>query len=100
MKYIKSEDTLTTLFTPLKSKSILIKILFRVKIGVYNAKDKNKDNKNCLTKKEIMNSLNEVRILASIDHINVISYKEAFYDKKTTSLWIIMEYANDKDLYQ
>ncbi|CAI2387040.1 unnamed protein product [Moneuplotes crassus] len=53
-----------------------------------------------LNKKEIMNSLNEVRILASIDHKNVISYKEAFYDKESLSLCIIMEYANDKDLYQ
>jgi NIMA (never in mitosis gene a)-related kinase 1/4/5 len=53
-----------------------------------------------LTKKEIMNSLNEVRILASITHKNVIAYKEAFYDEESLSLCIIMEYANDKDLYQ
>ena len=46
-----------------------------------------------------MNSLNEVRILASIMHNNVIAYKEAFYDDLSVSLCIIMEYANDKDLY-
>ena len=38
---------------------------------------------NHLAKKEIMNSLNEVRILASINHKNVIAYKEAFYDEES-----------------
>lgn len=33
-----------------------------------------------LSEKEISNALNEVRILASIRHKNVIAYKEAFYD--------------------
>jgi len=33
-----------------------------------------------LTDKERENALNEVRILASIDEPNVISYKEAFID--------------------
>ena len=27
-----------------------------------------------------LNALNEIRLLASIKHENVISYKEAFYD--------------------
>ena len=31
-----------------------------------------------LTQKEKLNSFNEVRILASIDHKNIIGYKEAF----------------------
>ena len=53
-----------------------------------------------LTKKEVSNALNEVRILASIYHNNVIAYKEAFYDESSSSLCIIMEYADDKDLYQ
>jgi NIMA (never in mitosis gene a)-related kinase 1/4/5 len=33
-----------------------------------------------LTDKERENALNEVRILASIDEPNVISYKESFID--------------------
>ena len=51
-----------------------------------------------LSKKEQENSVNEVRILASINHPNVIGYKEAFWDDKTNSLNIVMEYADDGDL--
>ena len=51
-----------------------------------------------LNKKEQENSVNEVRILASINHPNVIGYKEAFLDDKTSSLNIVMEYADDGDL--
>jgi NIMA (never in mitosis gene a)-related kinase len=40
-----------------------------------------------LKDKEIANAINEVRILASIRHINVIAYKEAFMEPKTESLW-------------
>lgn len=40
-----------------------------------------------LTEKEKENSLNEVRILASIKHQNVVSYKEAFIDEATSTLW-------------
>jgi NIMA (never in mitosis gene a)-related kinase len=35
---------------------------------------------NHLSEKEKENAINEVRILASIKHKNVISYKEAFID--------------------
>jgi NIMA (never in mitosis gene a)-related kinase len=51
-----------------------------------------------LKPKEKENSLNEIRILASINHPNVISYKEAFFDNSTYSLCIIMEYADSGDL--
>ena len=34
-----------------------------------------------LSKREKENALNEVRILASIDHKNVIAYKDAFFDE-------------------
>ena len=40
-----------------------------------------------LSEKEKENSLNEVRILASIRDPNVIAYKEAFFESKTNSLW-------------
>ena len=51
-----------------------------------------------LNKKEQENSVNEVRLLASVSHPNVISYKEAFFDEKNNSLNIIMEYADNGDL--
>ena len=51
-----------------------------------------------LSEKQQESSLNEVRILASINHPNVIGYKEAFWDEKTNSLNIVMEYADDGDL--
>ena len=53
-----------------------------------------------LNEKEKENALNEIRILASINHPWVISYKEAFIDEPTQTLWIVMEYANDGDLFQ
>jgi NIMA (never in mitosis gene a)-related kinase len=40
-----------------------------------------------LSEKEQANALNEVRILASIKHPNIISYKEAFIDTPSSSLW-------------
>jgi len=40
-----------------------------------------------LSDREKENALNEVRILASINHPNVISYKEAFIDEASSSLW-------------
>ena len=40
-----------------------------------------------LSDKEKENALNEVRILASINHSNVIAYKEAFIDEPSSSLW-------------
>ena len=51
-----------------------------------------------LTKKELENSFNEVRLLASLNHKNVIGYREAFYDEKSKTLNIVMEYADDGDL--
>ena len=51
-----------------------------------------------LNKKEQENSVNEVRILASVNHPNVIGYKEAFWNEKESSLNIVMEYADDGDL--
>jgi NIMA (never in mitosis gene a)-related kinase len=53
---------------------------------------------NKLKPKEKDNALNEIRILASIYHPNIISYKEAFYDNNQSALCIIMEYADKGDL--
>jgi NIMA (never in mitosis gene a)-related kinase 1/4/5 len=59
---------------------------FQVKIG--NLSDKEKHN-----------ALNEVRILASINDDFIIGYKEAFFDEASSSLCIIIEFANDGDLF-
>jgi NIMA (never in mitosis gene a)-related kinase len=51
-----------------------------------------------LKEKEKENALNEIRILASINHPNVIGYKDAFFDESSNSLCIVMEYADSGDL--
>ena len=53
-----------------------------------------------LSDKEKSNALNEIRILASINNKNIISYKEAFFDENDSSLDIVMEYADKGDLFQ
>ena len=53
---------------------------------------------NKLCEKEKQNAVNEIRILASINHINVIGYKEAFFDDASNSLIIVMEFAQGGDL--
>ncbi len=53
-----------------------------------------------LNEKEKTNALNEIRILASINNKNIISYKEAFFDENDSSLDIVMEYADQGDLFQ
>jgi NIMA (never in mitosis gene a)-related kinase 1/4/5 len=53
-----------------------------------------------LKSKEKSNALTEVRILASISHPHIISYKHAFFDDPSQSLCIITEFADGGDLYQ
>jgi NIMA (never in mitosis gene a)-related kinase len=53
-----------------------------------------------LSEKEKQNALNEVRILASLRHPNMIAYKEAFLEEASNSLCIVMEYCNNGDLFQ
>jgi len=53
-----------------------------------------------LSEKEKQNAVNEIRILASINHPNVIAYKEAFFENSTNSLCIVMEQADNGDLLQ
>ena len=57
----------------------------RVKIGQLSYKDK-------------QNALNEIRILASLSHTNIIGYKEAFFDDISQTLNIVMEFADDGDI--
>jgi len=53
---------------------------------------------NKLKQKEKENSINEIRILASISHQNIVAYKDAFYDQELFSLCIVTEFADDGDL--
>jgi NIMA (never in mitosis gene a)-related kinase 1/4/5 len=52
-----------------------------------------------LSTKEKENALNEVRILASVKHETIIGYKEAFFEDSTACLCLVMEFADDQDLY-
>ena len=47
--------------------------------------------------RERCEAVNEARLLASVQHVNVLSYKEAFIDG--SKLYIVMEYAPYGDLY-
>lgn len=51
-----------------------------------------------LSTKEKEMALNEIRILASVNHKNVIGYKDAFFNEATNELCIIMEIADGGDL--
>ena len=51
-----------------------------------------------MSKKEKLNALNEVRLLSSINHQNIIGYKESFYDEPTETLNMVLEYAEGGDL--
>lgn len=51
-----------------------------------------------LNPKEKENSLNEIRILASISNKNIIEYKESFYDNDNNCLCLVMEFADNGDL--
>ncbi len=45
-----------------------------------------------MNKTEITNTLNEVRILGSLNQQYIINYKEAFLAKKGTEMCLVMEY--------
>lgn len=51
-----------------------------------------------MDEKTIKSNLNEIRILSSISHPNVVGYKEAFLEKKNTEMCIVMEYVGGGDL--
>ena len=48
--------------------------------------------------REVNNSLNEIRILASVKSPYVVSYKEAFYDQALKGFCLVTEYAEGGDL--
>ena len=70
----------------------------RVSDGKHYALKKVKMGK--LSQKEKENALNEVRILASIQASYIVAYKEAFFEDHSATLCLVMEFADDGDLYQ
>ena len=79
------------------SYSIVYKVLRKSDNQLYAAK---KVKFNSLNSRDKQNALNEVRILASIIHPNIVGYKEVFIDEPSSSLCLIMEYAARGDLLQ
>ena len=77
--------------------SIVYKVRRKADNKIYALKKVKLEN---LNEKEKNNSLNEVRILASIKSPFVISYKEAFISEEDSCLCLVMEYADKGDLYQ
>ena len=77
--------------------SIVYKVMRKVDKKIYALKKVKLTN---LSDKEKENALNEVRILASVKSNFVVSYKEAFFDEKDRTLCIVMEFADNGDLYQ
>ena len=55
-------------------------------------------NLSTLSEKEKDNAFTEIKILSSIDNPHIIAYKDSFIDKKTNTLYLIMEYAAYGDL--
>ena len=51
-----------------------------------------------MKEKDKVNALNEIRILASITSPYIIGYKEAFYDEKSSTLCVVLEFADGGDL--
>lgn len=64
--------------------SVVHKVLRRTDQQIYALK---KVSMQGLKEKDKHNSVNEVRILASLDHPNIIAYREAFIDSTSNSLW-------------
>jgi len=53
-----------------------------------------------MSKREVQDAVNEIRILASVRHPHIVSFLQAFLDKGDTELCIIMEYCGCGDLAQ
>lgn len=57
------------------------------KVKLYNMNEKDKSN-----------ALNEIRLLASVQNENIVSYKESFIDIGTQTICLVMEYAEHGDM--
>ena len=81
------EGAYSTVYTVKRLEDEKIYALKKVKIKKLSNKEKN-------------NALNEVRILASVNSPYIIGYKESFIDEAEQTLCLVMEYADDGDLYE
>ena len=73
-----------------------VKLVKRVSDGMLLALKQVRMDKLEVTGKN--SALNEIRLLASIYSIYVISYSGSFYSAETSSLYLLMEYAEGGDL--
>ena len=53
---------------------------------------------NLLSERERINSVNEIRILASLNDPNIISFKEAFFEEQSSTLCVVQEFMDGGDL--
>ena len=53
-----------------------------------------------LSPREKANAINEVRLLASVSHPQVVTFYDSFIDEKSGALCIVMEYADGGDLQE
>ncbi|CAG9325748.1 unnamed protein product [Blepharisma stoltei] len=81
------EGSYSTVYKVKRKVDNQIYALKKIKFGSMSSRDK-------------QNALNEIRILASINHPNIVSYKEAFIDEGTSTLCLIMDFAEQGDLLQ
>ena len=75
--------------------SVVYKVRRKIDNQIYALKKVQITN---LSEKQKTNSLNEIRVLASIKSKYIVNYKEAFLDIKDSTLCLVMEYADRGDL--
>lgn len=96
MKQFRVEDNFQTLQVLGKGAfSTVYKVLRFADNEVYALKRVPFKN---LKVKEIQNALNEIRILASVHHPNIVGYRESFIDPTTEDLCVVMNFAGGGDL--
>lgn len=81
------EGSYSTVYKVRRKADNQIYALKKIKFGTMNSRDK-------------QNALNEIRFLASVNHPNIASLKEAFIDEGTSTLCIVMDFAEKGDLLQ
>ena len=86
-------EIISTIYNTLEDSLLLVKKKENGKI--YTIKSVRVDENR---EKEKQLFFNELRILVPLTHKNIIMYKEAFYDKETKTLNMVIEYIGEGDL--